>query len=97
MKMVALPTSRQEVKDEKEGKAGDMPSLPKNNRVAKSSPLESFSGVILSASIPFLLLKSMRISKPKNTSKIKNKYQVALYKAGKIKAQQKIAIMPISK
>jgi hypothetical protein len=62
-----------------------------------SSPLDNFSGVILSALTPFLLLKRIRISKQKNANKINNIYHVAVYNAGKIKAQQNSTMMLISR
>ena len=54
-----------------------------------SSPFDNFSGVILEASIPVFAKNKIKISKPKNATKTKSKYQVALYNAGKIKAKQK--------
>ena len=64
--------------------------------IGLSSPLDNFSGIILWASIPFLVRKRMMKSKATKTSKTRNKIHEAWYKAGKIKAKQNAAITPIS-
>jgi hypothetical protein len=59
-----------------------------------SSPLDNLSGVILLAFMPFFVENRRIISNKINKNKTSKTYQLALYKTGKIKAQQNKTTIP---